>query len=37
MVIQVLYGIVVIKDYFKFECVLLLEYSLFPFPVATAL
>jgi hypothetical protein len=34
IVIQVLYGIVAIEGYFKFERVLSLLNSLFPFPVA---
>jgi hypothetical protein len=37
IIIQVLYGIVAIEGYFKFEGVLSLSNSLFPFPVATAL
>ncbi len=37
IVIQVLYGIVAIEGYFKFERVFSLYNSLFLFPVATAL
>jgi hypothetical protein len=37
IVIQLLYRIVAIEDYFKFERVLSLQNSIFPFPVATAL
>jgi hypothetical protein len=36
IVIQTLYGTVAIGGYFKYERVLSLKNSLFPFPVATA-
>ena len=34
IVIQVLYGIVAIEGYFKFDCAVSLLNSIFPFPVA---
>jgi hypothetical protein len=37
MVIQVLYGFVAIEGYFKFEGVVSLQDSIFPFLLATAL